>query len=69
MTSVLRRWAKLARTVRKNSTSSRMSAGAGRVRRQTTALVTFGCGMKHEAGTSNSSSGAAWYWQRMENAE
>ena len=25
--------------------------------------------MKHEAGTSNSSSGAAWYWQRMENAE
>ena len=52
--------ANAARTVRKNSASSAMSAGGcGRVFRHTTALVTFGCGMKQLGGTSNSSFGAA----------
>ena len=58
--SVLRRWAKDARTVRKKSASLSMDAGGSvRVFRQTTALVTFGCGIKQLAGTSNNSSGCA----------
>ena len=45
--------------VQKKSASFLISAGGSCVCRRTTALVTFGCGMKQLGGTSNSSSGAA----------
>ena len=33
-----------------------------------TAEVTLGAGIKQEGGTSKSSSGAVWYWQKTEKA-
>ena len=59
-TSVLRRWAKLARTVRKKSFSSAMGqGGAFRQGSVITAEVTLGWGIKQEGGTSNRISGWA----------
>ena len=40
--------------------------GRGVIRR--TAEVTLGAGIKQEGGTSKSSSGAVWYWQKTEKA-
>lgn len=65
---VFRRWAKAARTTRKKWASSSTSAGAGRGVIRRTAEVTLGAGIKQEGGTSKSSSGAVWYWQKTEKA-
>ena len=43
-------------------------AGAGRGVIRRTAEVTLGAGIKQEGGTSKSSSGAVWYWQKTEKA-
>ena len=58
--SVFLRWANAARTTLKNMVSLLISqTGSFRMVSFKTALVTFGCGMKQLAGTSNSSSGSA----------
>ena len=58
--SVFLRCAKAARTTRKNNASSGISQGGSlRVRSVRTAEVTFGCGIKQDAGTSNRISGTA----------
>ena len=56
--AVFRRWAKAARTTRKKCSGSSTSSGAGRGTMRSTEEVTFGAGMKHSGGTSNSNSGA-----------
>lgn len=56
--SVLRRWPKAARTVRKNIFSSRgVTGGAARMASFTTAESTFGGGRKEDAGTTVTISG------------
>ena len=58
LTSVLRRRAKPARTVRQKAASDRTcTGGAGRVLQWMTADVTLGAGRKQVLGTVNSSSG------------
>ena len=59
LTSVLRRRAKPARTVRQKASSLRIcTGGAFRVTHRTTADVTLGGGMKQLLGTSNNSCGS-----------
>ena len=60
LSNVFLRWAKLAFTTRKKSFSSGISqGGAARIVSFKTLEVTFGCGMKHEGGTSKRGSGSA----------